>query len=62
MGRKILFYFSFLEMHLQGIGDQTVTSIYTELSSLVLAYLNRDNVMYLATCRNCLRNIPSSAG
>lgn len=49
-------------MHLQGIGDQTVTSIYTELSSLVLAYLNRDNVMYLATCRNCLRNIPSSAG
>lgn len=37
--------------------DQSVTSIYTELSSLVLAYLN--NVMYLAACRNCLCNITS---
>lgn len=49
-------------MHPQGIRDQSVTSIYKKLSSLVLAYLNRDNVMYLATCRNCLCNITSYPG
>lgn len=61
-GKNNYGFFSSLEMHLQEIRDQTVTNICTELSSLVLACLNRDNVMYLATCRSHLRNSTSWPG
>lgn len=54
--------FSHLEMQLRGIRDKSVRNICTELSSLVLACLNRYNVMYLATCRSRLRNSTSWPG
>lgn len=56
--RRTIFRVFFLEMHLQGIRDQSVASIYTELPSLVLAYLNS----CLATCKNSLQDLVSHPG